>query len=75
MDTRTRIKTIITVENTTLKNIIEELNARHPEHPTTAQNMTNKLARHTIRFDEVAELADILGYEIVIRHKETKKEY
>lgn len=75
MDTRTRIKTIITAENTTLKNIVEELNTRHPEHPTTAQNMTNKLARHTIRFDEVAELADILGYEIVIRHKQTKKEY
>lgn len=75
MDTRTRIKTIITAENSTLKNIIEEYNARHPDHPTTAQNMTNKLARQTIRFDEVAELANILGYEIVIRHKQTKKEY
>lgn len=75
MDTRTRIKTIITAEGSTLKNIIEEYNARHPEHQTTAQNITNKLTRHTIRFDEVAELADILGYEIVIRHKGTKKEY
>lgn len=75
MDTRARIKTIITAESSTLKNIIEEYNARHPEHPTTAQNMTNKLARQTIRFDEVAEIADILGYDVVFRNRENKKEY
>lgn len=75
MDTRTRIKTVITAENTTLKNIVEELNAKHPEDTTTAQNVTNKLARKTIRFDEVAELLDVLGYDIVIRSRTTGKEY
>lgn len=75
MDTRTRIKTVITAENTTLKNIVEEINARHPEDTTTAQNITNKLARKTIRFDEVAELLDVLGYDIVIRSRTTGKEY
>lgn len=75
MDTRTRIKTVITAENTTLKNIVEELNAKHPEDTTTAQNVTNKLARKTIRFDEVAELLDVLGYDLVIRSRTTGKEY
>lgn len=75
MDTRTRIKTVITAENTTLKNLIEELNKRHPKDKTTAQNVTNKLARKTIRFDEVAELLDVLGYDLVIRSRTTGKEY
>ncbi len=75
MDTRTRIKTVIAAENTTLKNIIEEINARHPDETTTAQNITNKLARKTIRFDEVSEMMDILEYDIIFRSRKDGKEY
>ncbi len=75
MDTRTRIKTVIAAENTTLKNIIEEINARHPDEPTTAQNITNKLARKTIRFDEVSEMMDILEYDVIFRSQKDGKEY
>ncbi len=75
MDTRTRIKTVIAAENTTLKNIIEEINARHPDEPTTAQNITNKLARKTIRFGEVSEMMDILEYDVIFRSRKDGKEY
>ena len=47
-DTRARIKTVLAAEQTTLKQIVERINERHPEKPTTAQNVTNKLARKTI---------------------------
>ena len=74
-DTRTRIKTVITAEGQTLKNIVDELNNRHPDDTTTAQNITNKLARKTIRFDEVAEIMDILDYDVILRNRKTGKEY
>jgi len=74
-DTRTRIKTVITAEGQTLKNIVDELNTRHPDDTTTAQNITNKLARKTIRFDEVAEIMDILDYDVILRNRKTGKEY
>lgn len=74
-DTRTRIKTVITAEGTTLKNIIDELNTKHPAETTTAQNVTNKLARKTIRFDEVSEMMDLLGYDVIFRSRKDGKEY
>ncbi len=74
-DSRTRIKTVITAEGTTLKNVVEEINRRHPEDTTTAQNITNKLARKTIRFDEVSEIMDILDYDVILRNRKTGKEY
>ena len=75
MDSRTRIKTVITAEGTTLKNIINEMNARHPEETTTAQNITNKLSRKTIRFDEVSEMMDIIEYDVIFRSRKDGKEY
>ena len=74
-NTRTRIKTVITAESQTLKNIVDELNIRHPSKSKTAQNLSNKLSRKTIRFDEVAEIMDILGYDIVLRNRKTGKEF
>lgn len=48
----------------TLKEVVEKMNTMHPENPTTAQNVTNKLARETIKFSEVVEIAEILGYSV-----------
>ncbi|MBR1634352.1 MAG: hypothetical protein IJ682_04720 [Lachnospiraceae bacterium] len=69
MDTRARIKSVLAAENTTLKSLVGRVNERHPEKPTTAQNVTNKMAKRTIRFDEVSEMMDILGYDVVIRRR------
>ena len=51
------------------------MNSRHPDEPTTAQNITNKLARKTIRFDEVSEMMDILQYDVIFRSRKDGKEY
>lgn len=73
-NTRSRIKTVISAEQTTLKDVVTIMNERHPDDTTTPQNITNKLARKTIRFDEVSEMMDIMNYDIIFRNRTTGKE-
>lgn len=58
------IKKFLKQQNTTLVQVVNLINANHPDQQTTAPNLTNKLARNTIRFSEVMEIADVLGYKI-----------
>ncbi len=74
-DTRSRIKSVLASEGKTLKEVIQTINMRHPENTTTAQNVTNKLARKTIRFDEVSEIMDVLGYDIIFRCRDDNSEF
>ena len=74
-DTRARIKTVIAAEQTTLKDVVNIMNEKHPDDTTTPQNVTNKLARKTIRFDEVSEMMDIMNYDIIFRNRTTGKEF
>ena len=62
--TRQKIKSFLAMNGCTLKEVVEKMNANHPETPTTAQNITNKLARETIKFSEVVEIAELLGYSV-----------
>lgn len=66
---RTKIKTFLAANGVTLTDVIKIMNERHPDEPTTQQNITNKLARETIKFSEVMEIADILGYDIVFKKR------
>ena len=43
--TRQKIKSFLAMNGYTLKEVVEKMNELHPEEPTTAQNITNKLAR------------------------------
>lgn len=47
-----------------IRRLSELLNARRGT-TTSPQNLTKKLANSTLRYDEVKEIADVLGYEIV----------
>lgn len=62
--TRQKIKSFLAMNGCTLKEVVEKMNANHPDTPTTAQNITNKLARETIKFSEVVEIAELLGYSV-----------
>ncbi len=62
--TRQKIKSFLAMNGYTLKEVVEKMNANHPDTPTTAQNITNKLARETIKFSEVVEIAELLGYSV-----------
>ena len=35
----------------------------------TVQNISNKFSKETIRYKEVLEIADVLGYEIIWKEK------
>jgi len=66
---RNEIKSYIAQSGWTLTDIVKELNARNPE-PTTTQNISNKLTRGTIKYSEVKEIADIIGFKISWTSKE-----
>lgn len=62
--TRQKIKSFLAMNGYTLKEVVERMNELHPDEPTTAQNITNKIARETIKFTEVMEIAEICGYSL-----------
>lgn len=61
---RNEIKAAIAMSGMTLKAVVDEMNNRHPESLTTTQNISNKLTRQTIKYSEVLEIADIIGFQI-----------
>lgn len=62
---RNEIKSYIARSGWTMTDIVKEMNRTRPEEEhTTTQNITNKLARGTIKYSEVLEIARIIGYEI-----------
>ena len=62
---RNEIKSYIARSGWTMTDIVKEMNRVRPaEEHTTTQNITNKLARGTIKYSEVLEIARIIGYEI-----------
>lgn len=62
---RNEVKAYIARSGWTLTDIVKEMNKARPEdQQTTTQNITNKLARGTIKYSEVLEIARIIGYEI-----------
>ena len=62
---RNKIKSYIARSGWTMTDIVKEMNRSRPEEEhTTTQNITNKLARGTIKDSEVQEIARIIGYEI-----------
>lgn len=70
MNIRNEIKSYIAASGWTLADITREMNKKRPasDH-TTPQNLSNKLTRGTIKYCEVKEIADIIGFELVWRQK------
>lgn len=65
MDTNVRriFKSVLASSGMTLKSVIEEYNKTH--EPTTPQNISNKLSRGTIQYQEVIDLYSVMGYDLV----------
>lgn len=57
MSIKEDIKSLLAKENITMKCIAEKTNS-------SLQNLSQKLRNKTIKFEEVREIADILGYDI-----------
>lgn len=59
------IKSYIYRNGQSLTAVVEKINnSRPPEEQTTVQNISNKLARGTIKYSEALEIAAVLGLRI-----------
>ncbi len=62
MGVREDIKSLLAKENVTMKDIAKN-------YGVSPQNLSNKLRNGTIKFEEVRDIAKILGYEIEFKKK------
>lgn len=63
MELRNELKSLIAKNGTTLKKVCEKLTIDTGKS-YIGNNITNKLRRKTIKFEEVQEILDVLGYHI-----------
>lgn len=63
MDIRSEVKSLIAKKATTLKKVCAEIE-QSKEQSCSPNNITNKLRRKTIKFDEVQDILNVLGYHI-----------
>ena len=66
---RNEIKSYFAASGWSLVDIVAKMNESRPDdEKTTPQNISNKLTRGTIKYSEVKEIADIIGFKIVWEH-------
>ena len=68
--TRTLVKKMLASAKLPLTKAVNIMNQMHPDNATTPQNINNKLTADSIKFIEVARLADICGYQVIFRPKD-----
>lgn len=64
MSLKDDLKALIIKSGWTMTQVVEELNRRY-DRDTSVQNFSAKLKRESLKYTEVAEILDIIGYEIV----------
>ena len=68
MNIRNEIKARIVQEGTTMGEVVRTLAVVHG-WSSSVPNFSDKLKRSTLRYSEVIELADVLGYDIIWRKR------
>lgn len=63
MSFKDELKSIIIRSGWTMSSVVDEINKRHNTN-YSLQNFSSKLIRGTLRYNEVSEVLDIIGYEI-----------
>ena len=58
------LKAFFTSRNLTLKDVVDKYNELHPDEQMSLQSLSNKLSRGSIRFSEVLDILDSIGYQI-----------
>ena len=64
MNIRNEIKAYVIRTGMTMQQVVEELSDQYGWSDSVS-NLSAKLQRESIRYKEVLELADVLGYDIV----------
>ena len=63
---RNEIKSYIAASGWSLVDLVAKMNeSRSADEQTPPQNISNKLTRGTIKYSEVKEIADIIGFKVV----------
>ena len=63
---RNDIKSYIAASGWSLVDIVAKMNDSRPaDEQTKPQNISNKLTRGTIKYSEVKEIAEIIGFKVV----------
>ena len=63
MSLKDDLKALIIKSGWTTTQVVDELNKRH-DRETSVQNFSAKLKRESLKYTEVAEVLEIIGYEI-----------
>ena len=67
MSIREDIKMLLAKNAMTMTKLAEKLSEKGKK--TSMKNISNKLARKTIKFEEVREILDIIGYDIEYKER------
>lgn len=65
---RNLIKLLTAFEGKTLTRLKVDINHKYNKSDSL-ENLTNKLRNGTVRVNEILEIFDILGYELLVRKK------
>ena len=74
--THNEIKGYLALNGWKFKEVISEMNRRRKienKEPTSESNILNKIRRETIKYTEVKEIADIVGYSL--KWEKIKEQY
>ena len=64
MNVRNQIKSVLAREGKTMTQLLEQLSSLYGQS-SNLPNLSAKLSRDTIRYREVQQIADVLGYDLV----------
>lgn len=66
------IHTILKEKKLMVKEAVQIYNSLHPDKVTSPSNLSNKLTKNSIRYCEMIDLIESLGYEVSIRNTDGK---
>ncbi len=72
MDTKEQLKHLLLTKNMTMTELCRKMSQRLNKD-YTIHNISGKLKRNTIKYNEIIMLYDILGYELVVREKQNRQ--
>lgn len=68
MSVRNEVKSYLMREGVTVQEVLKKLSKQYG-WSNSISNLSCKLRRETLRYKEMVELADVLGYEIIWRKR------
>lgn len=66
---KSMLKAFFASKDLTLKDVIAKYNEAYPDNQMSLQSFSNKLSRGSIRFSEVIDILDAIGYQINFSEK------